>query len=557
MKYSFLILATAIFLLPVLFLRESSGDMLVPSTLPREIEAGSNLKQFFEVAAVDEPLRIILVSKEQQRIQVLEHNGNLKIVADYPCATGQNPGVKVATGDACTPEGVYFITRIFKDSKITVFGNRAFHLDYPNIFDAADGRDGNGIYIHGTNKALVPFSTNGCVTMRNDDLDHLVEYMDKEATPVVIFNNLAQLQTQVGAQLSASDFKLAKRMLPPEEINPDNLSYDYLYVIHFGAQAVVVGEFANIEYTNARNRGHSRVYLDYSAIKGWQMRKRLWHATPFLIYPDNPGKLLSYNPSIKENDIPPLYPDNPGKLPAFKPYIEEIDIPPTSSLITQIHPTKPIKVKVSTEIDQPLEARSEKVNSIAPADENQLAFMFASSDKAEADSSPLTDTSPETVDNSNREPTDASAGRDAAETNQVEAPPSPVQTDQPLEAAETANTSLFNQQDILDFIENWRLAWQSKELETYIDHYDESFQKGTLNRAGWKERKAYLNTLYEKIIVNISKIEIHPTENGAMVSFHQVYQSDKFYAKGIKTLHLVQRNGEWGIQQEQWIRSRS
>ncbi|MFT5728507.1 MAG: murein L,D-transpeptidase YafK [Desulforhopalus sp.] len=101
---------------------------------------------------------------------LFEQGESLKHILTFTCATGENPRTKKISGDAKTPEGVYFITEISQDNEITVFGSRAFHLDYPNVFfDKYDGNNGDGIFIHGTNKTLIPYSTNGCITLNNYD----------------------------------------------------------------------------------------------------------------------------------------------------------------------------------------------------------------------------------------------------------------------------------------------------------------------------------------------------------------------------------------------------
>ncbi len=143
--------------------------------------------QFF-FYSTDEPSHFIVVEKRYQKLKLFEQKDSLKMLKEFTCATGENPGTKKTSGDARTPEGIYYITEIYEDKRITVFGSRAFHLDYPNIFDRQAGRVGDGIFIHGTNKKLIPNSSNGCITLNNSDLDELAPYLSVHTIPVIILD---------------------------------------------------------------------------------------------------------------------------------------------------------------------------------------------------------------------------------------------------------------------------------------------------------------------------------------------------------------------------------
>lgn len=135
--------------------------------------------------------RLLIVDKSRQRIMVFRYLGEMVLDYEYPCSTGENAGDKVKSGDERTPEGIYFTTHRYKDNKVTIFGDRALHLNYPNAFDRREGRQGNGIYIHGTNRALRPRSSNGCVVMRNADLAAISTLVKENETPVIVVNLLS------------------------------------------------------------------------------------------------------------------------------------------------------------------------------------------------------------------------------------------------------------------------------------------------------------------------------------------------------------------------------
>ncbi|MCB2226507.1 MAG: L,D-transpeptidase [Desulfarculaceae bacterium] len=135
--------------------------------------------------------RLVVVDKSRQRLLVLRYLGKLGLEYEYPCASGEKPGPKSVALDERTPEGVYFITHRYKDRKVTIFGDRALHLNYPNPQDKAQGRKGDGIYIHGTNKSYKPRSSNGCLVMANQDLAMVEPLLDEQYTPVIVVERMA------------------------------------------------------------------------------------------------------------------------------------------------------------------------------------------------------------------------------------------------------------------------------------------------------------------------------------------------------------------------------
>ena len=68
--------------------------------------------------------RLVVVDKQMQRTLVFMYVGDLVLVDEYPCGTGERQGDKTTVGDEKTPEGVYFITHRYLDSKVTIFGDR-------------------------------------------------------------------------------------------------------------------------------------------------------------------------------------------------------------------------------------------------------------------------------------------------------------------------------------------------------------------------------------------------------------------------------------------------
>ena len=487
----------------------------VPATsLPQATPVSAALSQLFTVAEAEEPVYLILIEKNLQRLRVLEHDGELKVVAEYFSATGENSGIKELSGDAKTPEGIYFITKVFIDNKITIFGDKAFHLDYPNFFDHQAGRNGDGIYIHGTNTELKPNSTNGCVTLANNDLDDLEKYLNQAVTPVVIVSELKQGRQAVNQLLAKQDFNLAKTLLLNEDIKQDKVDYNYLYVINLGSQAVAVADFVYRPYDRSMMRGASRSYLEYVTENGWTTRKRIWRASPLLIYPESQVKIaarpfdmeqvqITGQPVIDSSTMVAAL-EPAGRPDAAKNY-EPKEIPVQSKPVAAQQPkpaSPPIKKSTETPVQKTQVAKA-KPESIVPI---------------------------------------------ASEKTITEKQPQPKQ---PI-AASVSPGFPKDEEEIRKFIENWRQAWVSMKTEPYINHYDATFRQGDKDLLQYKAHKEKLNRTYQFIKVDISQINISWSKKGATVSFQQNYQSDRYKTTGTKTLVLVYQDSGWKIRREMY-----
>ena len=130
---------------------------------------------------------IIVVDKQFQKLYVFHKNGTFSKVFEAACSTGKKPGSKQVAGDAKTPNGIFFATKILhKPGPPEVYGSMAFPLDYPTISDKRAGRDGNNIWIHGTTKTLLPTQSNGCVVLHDSEMQRLANFIYLNKTPVII-----------------------------------------------------------------------------------------------------------------------------------------------------------------------------------------------------------------------------------------------------------------------------------------------------------------------------------------------------------------------------------
>lgn len=130
----------------------------------------------------------IVVDKTLQKLFVYRSDGDsLQRIYEAPCSTGKNRGTKIESGDARTPEGIYFPVKFFSDQELSAtYGPMAFDLNYPNTLDRKEGKNGNNIWLHGTDKPLAPFQSNGCIALDNNDIDAVSRFITLNETPVII-----------------------------------------------------------------------------------------------------------------------------------------------------------------------------------------------------------------------------------------------------------------------------------------------------------------------------------------------------------------------------------
>ncbi|MDB5049191.1 MAG: ErfK/YbiS/YcfS/YnhG family protein [Fibrobacteres bacterium] len=106
--------------------------------------------------------------------------------AAFPMAIGRAPGDKSDAGDMRTPEGRFWITGLVSGpSKGAMYGPLVFTLNYPRPGDEAEGKTGQGIWIHGVDAGKLPSYTHGCLSLANEDVLALSAYADI-GTPLLI-----------------------------------------------------------------------------------------------------------------------------------------------------------------------------------------------------------------------------------------------------------------------------------------------------------------------------------------------------------------------------------
>lgn len=140
----------------------------------------------------------IVVDTQKSRLYLYQNDqGRPRFVADYYITHGKLGAEKSREGDKKTPIGVYHVTSSLSRSKLGDFyGSGAFPINYPNEWDKRQGRDGHGIWLHGTPSdtfSRPPKASDGCVVLANVDLDALAKNLQIGLTPVIISHSIEWL----------------------------------------------------------------------------------------------------------------------------------------------------------------------------------------------------------------------------------------------------------------------------------------------------------------------------------------------------------------------------
>ena len=221
------------------------------------------------------PIHLILVEKALQKLHLYRYDGRYQRIKTYSCATGERQGQKRVENDEKTPEGIYFNTKSYRDRRVTVFGDRAFELNYPNAFDDIAGNGGHGIYIHGSNRQVTPYSTNGCVALDNHDLEDLDRRIEFDKTPIIIGEHLPY--TFSGAQKDVSKLAaLLRQAMIPKKYAGNKLDFPGITILRYRDKLVTFG--AVQVKTETPVEAVSRLYLAEPEAGLMVMVRREWQA---------------------------------------------------------------------------------------------------------------------------------------------------------------------------------------------------------------------------------------------------------------------------------------
>lgn len=432
--------------------------------------------------------RLLVVDKARQRLVVLRYLGEMSLDYEYTCATGMQEGSKKNEGDERTPEGIYFTTHRYEDNKITIFGDRAIHLNYPNPFDLFERRDGNGIFIHGTDKVLKPRSSNGCVVLRNDELAVVASTIKEHHTPVVVVDRLRL--PAVNERVKACQYLEKISLAALEEAEA---AVGYSLALKTG-RAVKQSQQQELDELAARLAGWGtqdpkpRVQTQGMALFGlgdqWVVV-----AEQRISGPNRAELQVSRRFYLRGAD--------PTKARLLSSHWVVDDTVQARLLASWAPPPKPAPVQVAAA--SPLSVKAASKPEPAPA---------------------------------------AKPAATEPERRTTATPPKPP-TATPEDQVRT-------------MVAGWVKAWQGKHMGEYIGYYAPEFNSDGMNRQAWQAHKTHLSKVYKVIGVEARDVRVTILGTKAKVVFVQHYRSDWHRDVGRKHLDLVLKSGHWKIVSERW-----
>jgi murein L,D-transpeptidase YafK len=388
------------------------------------------------------PEHIILVDKSLQKLFLYKKDNLFQPFKTYTCSTGENEGPKEKQNDRKTPEGIYFFVDSMKKRELApIYGAMAFPIDYPNSFDKLEGRNGYGIWFHGTNKILKPHDTNGCVALEDQDIQDLANYITLFKTPAIIGSQIEMVSVQ-NLQKDQEELEALIEDWRAAWQNKDIEKYGSFYSARFFTGPADQQEWK--EYKSRLTKQYDYIHV---AIDNLQLFK-------------NNGRVLAVF-------------DQHFKTPTFETFGQKKLFLQKNSAQWKIF--------------------AEQFQGLKPA-------------------------------------------------QTVTAPPPPTPP-QPSTAFE----------EIENIVYAWMAVWQSKDLDAYLAFYDQGFHSRDMDLRAWRQHRQRLNQKYTNIQIEISNLQTSLlAEDKALVTFTQQYRADDYMDQGLKKLLLIKKRKEWKIKEEDW-----
>ena len=160
-----------------------------------QIEPSTELAPRYLLQLPEKEKLALVLDSTKSTLFVFENTGKApRYVADYYVTIGKNGLEKLREGDKKTPVGVYHVvSRLPKDKLTDFYGSGAYPISYPNEWDQMRGRDGHGIWLHGTPRdtySRPPRASDGCIVLTNQDLEALAARLQIGSTPIVIADSI-------------------------------------------------------------------------------------------------------------------------------------------------------------------------------------------------------------------------------------------------------------------------------------------------------------------------------------------------------------------------------
>ena len=99
-------------------------------------------------------------------------------------------------------------------------------------------------------------------------------------------------------------------------------------------------------------------------------------------------------------------------------------------------------------------------------------------------------------------------------------------------------------------IEDWRSAWERKEIDRYMSFYTTRFVSGNKTWKQYRDYKARLARNYKNIEVRINNLRLVRNDGLVVATFDQDYITERLRSSGKKKLYLQKNSKDWKITRE-------
>ncbi|MDL2226250.1 L,D-transpeptidase family protein [Deltaproteobacteria bacterium OttesenSCG-928-M10] len=527
----------------------------------------------------NKPGHILVVDKADQMLYLYRHDdgGNVELDRVMRCSTGINKGDKMVEGDKKTPNGFYIFNQKLLPRELSpIYGTLAYPSDYPNFWDKKLGRGGYGIWIHGINKPLVNYDSNGCVELENADIAQMEELINLYDTPMITYEKLvlAPAEDLRKEGLAVREFIESWReawvnkdhaayrdKYDPEFVNSDGRSFSG-WMAHkegvaknyktitvevkdlriFRHRDVLVAVFEQDYRGDARftSIGLKRLYIKNTE-GGYKIAGEEFRAMPDTDH----RKWLTAEEKRKALETPPLalaQADNAALSTAAAAGSSEQAANEAGQ--TPLLPAVPAEEDISV-------AEEARLEDEARARDEDIEREIAAARKAEAEArerrARAEENERERAEEAARQ---AALKAEAEERERVEAAE---------RAAAEARARAKAEEDelkkqLIGLVEAWAEAWRARDIPAYFAFYHPDFyyKAKKMNLAEFKDYRSGLIENSSSIELKLASLEVRINGDSARVIFRQDYRSDNVRDFGRKTLTFKKSADGWKIAAETW-----
>jgi murein L,D-transpeptidase YafK len=99
-------------------------------------------------------------------------------------------------------------------------------------------------------------------------------------------------------------------------------------------------------------------------------------------------------------------------------------------------------------------------------------------------------------------------------------------------------------------LESWRVDWESRDTERYLQHYSPRFRSADQDFAAWAAHKRIVNSGKSWVKVELSRVSMvrYPRERDVVVvTFNQEYRSNNLSNTMLKQQYWLKEDGRWKV----------